>query len=150
MTLSRQKAPRTRRCIKTSGLPSSVSNSGGGARKHLAPEGALRPQQDKGVSVLSNARKHLAPEGALRRVDDHCGLVPLFSARKHLAPEGALRHRNEKNPRPSVNSQKAPRTRRCIKTVGRPGSRPHWRPQKAPRTRRCIKTGDFHTSTNHT
>ena len=164
-----QKAPRTRRCIKTC-QATNDSSVVVRARKHLAPEGALRLTRSTRRSRRVRVRKHLAPEGALRLgVDGHvvllawCQKAPrtrrcikavaygVFTsrqgARKHPAPEGALRHRNEKNPRPSVNSQKAPRTRRCIKTVGRPGSRPHWRPQKAPRTRRCIKTRNRRDST---
>ena len=61
-----QKAPSTRRCIKTS-------------------KSSLR------VKTSPFVRKYLAPEGALRRPDRHERHHPC-NVRKHPAPEGALRH----------------------------------------------------------
>ena len=63
-----------------------------------------------------------------------------FLVRKHPAPEGALRPLRDLFALLVEVRQKAPSTRRCIKTL--PFRRVHhwtWC-QKAPSTRRCIKT----------
>ena len=59
-----QKAPSTRRCIKTS--VDSWFNSSTAVRKHPAPEGALRLQKANPSKAYFEVRKHPAPEGALR------------------------------------------------------------------------------------
>ena len=68
------------------------------------------------VALLVSVRKHPAPEGALRLAGRHL-IVSRSPVRKHPAPEGALRHETQ---RPTMIDlgQKAPRTRRCIKTKG--------------------------------
>ena len=65
---------------------------------------------------MGSARKHPAPEGALRyfRVGVSRSLVIHF--RKHPAPEGALRRDGELFAGGPGVRQKAPRTTRCIKT----------------------------------
>ena len=61
------------------------------ARKHPAPEGALKPASEDPIDGELQVRKHPAPQGALRLLrlghpGDH-----LSQVRKHPAPEGALR-----------------------------------------------------------
>ena len=85
-------------------------------RKHPAPEGALRRELGAAEGGLSHVRKHPAPQGALRLLrlghpGDH-----LSQVRKHPAPEGALRPISVATAAPLSSSQKAPSTRRCIKT----------------------------------
>ena len=60
-----QKAPSTRRCIKTSALRT-VAEASQDVRKHPAPEGALRLRVGSEVAFDGYVRKHPAPEGALR------------------------------------------------------------------------------------
>ena len=86
-----------------------------GVRKHPAPEGALRLLRlGHPGDHLSQARKHPAPQGALRHRDHVLSLVG-GQAIKHPAPEGALRLKDELGVEAEVR-QKAPSTRRCIKT----------------------------------
>ena len=110
-----QKAPSTRRCIKTSGGQSRRSPRPD-VRKHPAPEGALRHSTVASAVIRAMVRKHPVLEGALGRL--RVQVVELEPrVRKHPAPEGALR--------PSLMllfiflrfCQKAPSTRRCIKTI---------------------------------
>ena len=88
-----QKAPSTRRCIKTQIV--NLTRNHPWVRKHPAPEGALRRTAVGGVEPATDlVRKHPAPQGALRLLrlghpGDH-----LSQARKHPAPQGALRHRD--------------------------------------------------------
>ena len=109
-----QKAPSTRRCIKTS---------------------SLRPTRP----WLTLVRKHPAPECALRPAtiakSIGCGIV-----RKHPAPEGALRQTNVRVHAFFLLSQKAPSTRRCIKTTTFDILDSFNSCQKATSTRRCIET----------
>ena len=109
-----QKAPSTRRCIKT--ILSLIEVLLLHVRKHPAPEGALRrllvspchelvlsqkapstrrcikTRGEKNQSCLPPCvRKYPAPEGALRRIHQHILLQCVLRARKHPAPEGALR-----------------------------------------------------------
>ena len=83
-------------------------------RKHPAPEGALRLVVGCDRALGSLVRKHPAPEGALRHIARQPKLTQV-GVRKHPAPEGALR---------------------LLVTVGEDGGKG----QKAPSTRRCIKT----------
>ena len=112
-----------------------------GVRKHPAPEGALRQDRPRYRGPRSSGvRKHPAPEGALRRGFELISGDIVF-VRKHPAPEGALRPFLLAVWRPLFVSQKAPSTRRCIKThliFVRGGNVTSG--QKAPSTRRCIKT----------
>ena len=67
-----------------------------------------------------HVRKHPAPEGALRR--SHGVLLGLrVGVRKHPAPEGALRLNRMLLQVVTLNSQKAPSTTRCIKTLAEEG-----------------------------
>ena len=59
-----QKAPSTRRCIKTKVCSSILGCIN--VRKHPAPEGALRLNLQECRDIAHNVRKHPAPEGALR------------------------------------------------------------------------------------
>ena len=94
--------------------------------------GATTPLPETGV------RKHPAPEGALRLSAWSTGSCSVV--RKHPAPEGALRRRTRQVKQGDVRCQKAPSTRRCIKTSPSPMRRIVSLRQKAPSTRRCIKT----------
>ena len=60
-----QKAPSTTRCIKTYSNQPERRNV---VRKHLAPEGTLRPDAGDVEDDLVCTRKHPAPEGALRLI----------------------------------------------------------------------------------
>ena len=109
-----QKAPSTTRCIKT--------------------DRRRRP------NLFLSVRKHPAPQGALRLAGlDAAHLLSLF-VRNHPAPEGALRRDIPPFGCPALRRQKAPSTRRCIKTSWNPATRRVHQSQKAPSTRRCIKT----------
>ena len=112
--IASQKAPRTRRCIKTLVVERSVEVQS--CQKAPRTRRCIKTAPQPPPAPRSpHVRKHLAPEGALR----------LFPT--EIAPA-------------QLSSQKAPRTRRCIKTRPvRPDPQPPPR-QKAPRTRRCIKT----------
>ena len=93
----------------------------------------MTPLREAGV------RKHPAPEGALRRFE----LTPdasLTYVRKHPAPEGALRRHLTLPVSFPGPRQKAPSTRRCIKTSELSEFIDTHCCQKAPSTRRCIKT----------
>ena len=82
----------TKRCIKTRANEHVVNSVA--VRKHRAPKGALRPVLSVTLSVaLSLARKHRAPNGALRR---------------SLLATSVVN---------SLQSQKAPSAKRCIKTL---------------------------------
>ena len=85
----RQKAPSTRRCIKTS--LSSLSQGGTHVRKHPAPEGALRRAASHRW-CSSSCQK--APSTRRCIKTRHVGLSLWYGniVRKHPAPEGALRH----------------------------------------------------------
>ena len=138
-----QKAPSTRRCIKT--VTGWYSQDGAPwVRKHPAPQGALRLAHVESCSDLLLGKKHPAPEGALRQIRPMaCHPPPRSVVRKPPAPQGALRQRTDhrrahglvrKHPAPegalrrSQNGgrnglcccQKAPSTRRCIKTIPNP------------------------------
>ena len=89
VTLS-QKAPSTRRCIKTISVIAFPSLSG--VRKHPAPEGALR---------LNLVTRH----------DDPLSGQKAPSTRRCIKTHQASRCRSH------PESQKAPSTRRCIKTI---------------------------------
>ena len=111
-----QKAPSTKRCIKT--------------RRTAA-----------GESLSMSVRKHRAPNGALRRFEAAFQWPRVGSVRKHRAPNGALRLSSMVYFCSGLSSQKAPSTKRCIKTRVRPvGCAGPGRGQKAPSTKRCIKT----------
>ena len=135
-----QKAPSTRRCIKTR-KRRNHDECPFWVRKHPAPEGALRlpkapanaptllsqkapstrrciktqSQQDVPDELLL-VRKHPAPEGALRLVAFAHDCEGWFFVRKHPAPEGASRLVSAPSRSRSICCQKAPSTRRCIKT----------------------------------
>ena len=106
--MSRQKAPSTRRCIKTLLLKQDRIEVV--VRKHSAPQGALRLK----LLIRTNdfpliVRKHPAPEGALRLdVSTLTDLLP--TVRKHPAPEGALRlvQRHARHARLTVRKHPAP------------------------------------------
>ena len=85
-----QKAPSTRRCIKTS-----ISDT-------LLPS-------------LSGVRKHPAPEGALRLLERACS-ASVTSGQKAPSTRRCIKTRGETSPRTLQYCQKAPSTRRCIKT----------------------------------
>ena len=87
-----QKAPRTRRCIKTplAPLPARRNHS---VRKHPAPEGALRPESSNFLLAINTVRKHPAPEGALKRQAYDLILPWLAPVRKHPASEDLLKER---------------------------------------------------------
>ena len=85
-----QKAPSTRRCIKTISVIAFPSLSG--VRKHPAPEGALR---------LNLVTRH----------DDPLSGQKAPSTRRCIKTHQASRCRSH------PESQKAPSTRRCIKTI---------------------------------
>ena len=114
------------------------------ARKHPAPEGALRHTgKSLGVSNLL-VRKHPAPEGALRLA--FMVVAPWSAARKHLAPEGALRHHSRLSqhggitPSESTQHQKRLFTGLVVRWLltaldnGRPTASPLNRPSESPRT----------------
>ena len=61
-------------------------------------------------------RKHPAPEGALRQSQACLTQTSDRDVRKHPAPEGALRRRTPQTQPKASCRQKAPSTRRCIKT----------------------------------
>ena len=136
-------------------------------RKHRAPKGALKLEIGEPIKVDSEVvRKHRAPNGALRH-SPRADLLAVHAVRKHRAPKGALRYLGYVTVRVNVRfGQKAPSTKRCIKT--REGRalhglsrqvRKHRAPngalrhdasvvgvnnanasQKAPSAKRCIKT----------
>ena len=112
-----QKAPSTKRRIKTSSSTQPNVNMSGLVRKHRAPKGALRLGFGVVLGVgLGDVRKHRAPKGALRLSLFFCmantlrrqkapsakrciktrlsrsSLRSRRSVRKHRAPKGALRH----------------------------------------------------------
>ena len=110
-----QKAPSTRRCIKTRLLVREGANSG----RQKAPStrrciktcfAAPQPPGDRVV------RKHPAPEGALRHRVRHLGVHV-------VSPSESTQHQKvHQDPDRSIamgshSRQKAPSTRRCIKTV---------------------------------
>ena len=64
-----QKAPSTTRCIKTPGTVT-LSDINTSVRKHPAPQGALRRMVKDTVIAAIQVRKHPAPEGALRHIPD--------------------------------------------------------------------------------
>ena len=66
-------------------------------------------------------------------------LLP-FQVRKHPAPQGALRLHRIHRSAVWYGRQKAPSTRRCIKTIHALTYMERRFSQKAPSTRRCIKT----------
>ena len=99
-------------------------------RKHPAPEGALRRCAQPGHWATWIVRKHPAPEGALRPLS----LVPVrgpYHVRKHPAPEGALRHNRVEHGLARLLRQKAPSTRRCIKTRNAGGAGRSWCPSES-------------------
>ena len=127
--ISCQKAPSTRRCIKTR-HPSQRGRSRTRVRKPPAPEGALRHLDCVVLDVRSIVRKRPAPEGALRQrtgrvdVEGHVrqkapgtrkcikagqlvwGKQTPNQVRKHPAPEGALRRKVVKGTiAPAVKSE---------------------------------------------
>ena len=89
-----------------------------------------------------HVRKHRAPKGALRLAGiNSCHVYSPSCVRKHRAPKGALR-RGGDFPAAILKNfcQKAPSTKRCIKTSKR-WARAACPPcQKAPSAKRCIKT----------
>ena len=87
-----------------------------GVRKHPAPEGALRQSLVVISTPQRSVRKHPAPEGALRLIV-RIGCVRVSCVRKHPAPEGALRLVLIGLEAHGDHGQKAPSTRRCIKTL---------------------------------
>ena len=112
----------------------------GRVRKHPAPEGALRLVPDCREHSVQGVRKHPAPQGALRPKKLLADWI-LTLVRKHPAPEGTLRRTTVATFCLNSVGQKAPSTRRCIKT----NSSTHTAAvcvasQEAPSTRRCIKT----------
>ena len=131
----------------------------GGAWRQDAKRWLNRGGAGRSRGVLAEPVALQPPETAQRRHSQRQGV------RKHPAPEGALRRNCEHVESTLRTRQKAPSTRRCIKTsiarslvvhidgVRKPPApegalRPlstHWTPlmtpgQKAPSTRRCIKT----------
>ena len=66
----------------------------------------------------------------------------MLRVRKHQAPRGALRQGSTRTPEESyIMCQKAPSTKRCIKTPRLPALRTLFASgQKAPSAKRCIKT----------
>ena len=67
---------------------------------------------------LSLVRKHPAPKGALRHSKHKRDHRSVSFVRKHPAPKGALRHWSSRSPLSGDGGQKAPSTKRCIKTHG--------------------------------
>lgn len=111
-----QKAPSAKRCIKTE-LFSCSSEHHCFIRKHRAPNSALQLHQlALRRTTVRPIRKHRAPQGAFRRgPSDLAGLLS--------------------------NSEKAPSTKRCIKTFeAGVSTNSTTLGQKALSTKRCIKT----------
>ena len=138
-SVSSQKAPSAKRCIKTLegdgclDAPSSV-------RKHRAPKGALRQTHEALADADEvSVRKHRAPQIShvipffqlctnsqkSRNFNDPTSNVETTGRelratflRNHPrpAPNGALRQINEPRLSAHVAGQKAPSTKRCIKT----------------------------------
>ena len=132
-----QGAPRTCRCIETSGVLALVVH--GAVREHHAPVGALRlalHRRPEGLIVGQGAPRTcrcIETRSCRRRLRERS------SVREHHAPVGALRQNLAPGQR-SVARQGAPRTCRCIETsVSRPRRDPLLC-QGAPRTCRCIET----------
>ena len=142
----RQKAPSAKRCIKTIDLEvlHSLAN---GVRKHRAPNGALR-QLVSGLLAVGVKESQKAPSAKRRIKTPRCpepksGVLPCQKApnakrciktwrpwsardrcrrpvRKHQAPKGALKPEHDWIRVELVElRQKAPSTKRCIKTVPR-------------------------------
>ena len=86
-------------------------------RKHRPPKGALKLEIGEPIKVDSEVvRKHRAPNGALRH-SPRADLLAVHAVRKHRAPKGALRYLGYVTVRVNVRfGQKAPSTKRCIKT----------------------------------
>ena len=88
-----QKAPSTRRCIKT--ILSLIEVLLLHVRKHPAPQGALRPPGSRAQLVDDDSgRRHPAPEGALRpeQVPVEIPFVRSESTQPQKAHEGIYRH----------------------------------------------------------
>ena len=133
----RQKAPSTRRCIKTLAL--CLRHDLLPRQKAPSTTRCIKTPPPGSIRRSATVRKHLAPEGALRR-KNMTPPFPRVHARKHPAPQGTLRLHPETCRDASQVSQKAPNTTRCIKTVSVFSSMALCIGQKAPSTRRCIKT----------
>ena len=108
MTFRGQKAPSTKRCIKTPPCATASNRRSLPVRKHRAPKGALRHAMRGLASNLVPVRKHRAPKGALRHIGFPVA-VAVFSC------------------------QKAPSAKRCIKTVSSRGSSRHGSPVRKHR-----------------
>ena len=133
-----QKAPSTRRCIKTELFELLLHDSFG--QKAPSTRRCVKTKLPAGCTTTLPVRKHPAPEGALR-LFVQLPWLGLFLVRKHPAPEGALRLRHRLLIADGKPHQKAPSTRRCIKTLPTlSASHVRMTGQKAPSTRRCIKT----------
>ena len=135
-TLS-QKAPSTRRCIKT--VLYAVRHFGLlQVRKHPAPEGALRRDEPLSLGFYMFIRKYPAPEGALRLEE---GVqISSFLVRKPPAPEGALRRSFRRSSVCTRSVRKYPAPEGALRHVPGPVVVDLREGQKAPSTRRCIKT----------
>ena len=109
----RQKAPSTKRCIKTCSTIRAMCPVI--VRRHRAPNGALRLFLEVIFFPFSFVRKHRAPKGALRhqctwRFPCHPGRQKAPSAKRYIKTLVAL------NWWCGSLSQNAPSAKRCIKT----------------------------------
>ena len=113
-----QKAPSAKKCIKTDyGTPRGQRPQIG---KHRAPKSALRlGEHAMNAHKTYHVRKHRAPNGALRPTDPPRNTTQRIAVRKHLAPKGTLRQHAHVLLRRHDTRQKAPSSKRCIKTRGR-------------------------------
>ena len=91
-----QKAPSTRRCIKTCEYCGSRQWCYP-VRKHPAPEGALRPLHTPLGDTLIRSQKAPSTRRCIKTQNLREGDGPRVNVRKHPAPEGALRHDYHKN-----------------------------------------------------
>ena len=133
-----QGAPRTCRCIETS-WSSFAPTRKAAVREHHAPVGALRLSCSTPQRSDTQVREHHAPVGALRL---SWRRPSVFLASCQGAPRTCrcIETLGPYYSKPVPTGQGAPRTCRCIETLGPYCSKPVPTGQGAPRTCRCIET----------
>ena len=110
----RQKAPSTKRCIKTPHV--NVAKCCSLSQKAPSTKRCIKTCSTIRAMCPVIVRRHRAPNGALRLFLEVI-FFPFSFVRKHRAPKGALRHQCTWRFPCHPGRQKAPSAKRCIKTL---------------------------------
>ena len=138
----RQKAPSTRRCIKTPisrAMPRAASRS-----EDTQTRRCIKTQPVESPKTVRSHQKALNTRRRIKTMRQWRTRRPGPQVRKHSAPEGALSREGAVSRDVENVRQKAPSTRRCIKTLFILTRTLYFFSQKAPSTTRCIKTESNH------